>query len=212
MEIIKRTLMVLVLLTYIGNAKAFWFSVPKKTESIYKIGEASNVKLNSEQIKILVWNIYKGKNKSWEEDFNSLNDQADLLILQEGLLNNKMTKVLESASDKSFYMGTSFIYKKNNLRTGVITGATVKPNRVYSKRSKNVEWIGLTPKALLFTEYPLTSSEKTLLVINIHAVNLVPTRSLARQIRQAGRKIKKHKGPVIFAGDFNVWNKNKIWI
>ena len=192
-----------------NSAEAFWFKVPKKSEAINQIGIHSKSKLDPSNINLLVWNIYKGKNSSWEDDFNYLNQTADILVLQEALLNDKIKSTLEKIEDKSFYLATSFIYKKNKVRTGVMTGATVKPNKTYAKKSKNVEWLGLTPKMMLFTEYPIESKKEKLLVINIHAINFVPWYILARQIRQAGRKIKRHKGPVVFAGDFNVWNKKK---
>lgn len=200
----------ILLITNTLTAKAFWFTVPKKKDAVHSFGNYSKMHLNPGKINLLVWNIYKGKKKDWEEDFLNLSKNSDLLILQEGITNKKMMSAFEKIENKSFYMGTSFIYKKSKYKTGVITGSTVKPTRAYAKKSKNVEWLGLTPKMLLFTEYPIKYKKEKLLAVNIHAINLVPWYLLARQIKQAGKKIKKHKGPVVFAGDFNTWNKKKM--
>ena len=170
------------------NADAFWFKVPKKSEAIHSMGNHSKTMLDPDQINLLVWNIYKGKNSSWQEDFNYLNQNTDILVLQEALLNNKIESTLENITDKSFFLATSFIYKSNKARTGVMTGSNVKPIKTYAKKSKNVEWLGLTPKMMLFTEYPLESRKEKLLVVNIHAINFVPWYILARQIRQAEEK------------------------
>ena len=194
MQRLKLLFYLLFILQSIEEGQAFWFTVPKKKDVIVKLGVPTKEELSPNKINILVWNIYKGKNDSWEEDFNYLSKNNDILILQEGRLNNKMTKTLTEENKGLFVMGTSFIYKKSKERTGVVTGSKVKPRKIYHKKSKNVEWVGLTPKVLLFTEYNISGSKDTLLVINIHAVNTVPTYALARQIKQAGRKIKKHQG------------------
>jgi len=193
----------------VNEARAFWFKVPSKADVITTMGKPSQYALDPNEIRLIVWNMYKAKKPSWEEDYFYLRENSDILVLQEAILNDKMTPVFKNDEDFRYDMATSFIYKNKNVRTGVITGSLARPKKVYAKKSKNREWVGLTPKAMLFTQYNISSTNKTLLVINIHAVNTVPWRILAKQLKQAGRKIKKHPGPVIFAGDFNTWNKNK---
>ncbi len=206
----NKLLLVLLLLTPAIDTNAFWFSVPDASEVIVTMGAPAKKVLDPTSIKLLVWNMYKGKNKSWEDDFIFLKADRDILVLQEGLMNENMEKILSNDNDFSYLLATSFVYKKGNKRTGVVTGSSALPIDSYYKKSRDLEWIGLTPKAMLFTEYELRGYKKTLLVVNIHAINSVPWYLLARQLKQVGRKIKKHNGPVVFAGDFNTWTKKKI--
>ncbi|MBT6324344.1 MAG: endonuclease/exonuclease/phosphatase family protein [Bdellovibrionales bacterium] len=206
----NKLLLVLLLLSPAIDSKAFWFSVPDATDVIVTMGAASKKLLDPTSIKLLVWNMYKGKNESWEDDFNYLKENRDILVLQESLMNDHMEGILNNDNDFSYLLATSFVYKKGKKRTGVVTGSSVLPVNSYHKKSRDLEWIGLTPKAMLFTEYLLSGYKETLLVVNIHAINSVPWFILARQLKQAGKKIKKHDGPVVFAGDFNTWTKKKI--
>jgi len=66
-------------------------------------------------------------------------------------------------------------------------------------------WFG-TRKATLVTEYGLTGSDDTLLVINIHGINFTfGVDELGKQFSQARAVIDAHDGPVLFSGDFNTW-------
>ena len=66
-------------------------------------------------------------------------------------------------------------------------------------------WFG-TRKATLITEYGLTDSDETLLVVNIHGINFaLGVQDLANQFAQAKAVIEAHDGPVLFSGDFNTW-------
>ena len=117
----KRLLFCLILFTTNTlTAEAFWFTVPKKKDVVHSFGNYSKTHLNPDKINLLVWNIYKGKKKDWEANFLNLSKDSDLLILQEGLTNKKMMSTFEKVKNKSFYMGTSFIYKKSKYKTGVL--------------------------------------------------------------------------------------------
>lgn len=66
-------------------------------------------------------------------------------------------------------------------------------------------WFG-TRKATLVTEYGLTGTHETLLVVNIHGINFTfGVRDLENQFRKAQEIIAAHEGPVLFSGDFNTW-------
>jgi endonuclease/exonuclease/phosphatase (EEP) superfamily protein YafD len=68
-----------------------------------------------------------------------------------------------------------------------------------------------TPKATLITQYKITGMpDKTLLVVNIHAINFVDDKYFFRQLQRLQSIIKQHQGPVLFAGDFNTWNEARF--
>lgn len=165
------------------------------------------------RINILVWNIYKGKIVGWEEDFSSLANQNDLMILQEVFLNPRMERVFKSTSEFDYTFASAWEDTKySNTKSGVATASRVKPTKIQWQRSYFTEPIVKTPKMTLFTEYALENSDQKLLVGNIHGINFVTAGKLKHMIDRATEVLKKHSGPIVFAGDFNTWTKTKLRI
>lgn len=202
---------ILLILTLSANSYAGWinYKIPKTDKLIEKIGEATQEELDPDHISILVWNMYKGQKKTWHKDFQELSDDRDILILQEMYLNQKMRSSFLENSAIEFQTGTNFIYAREKVKTGVATGSKAKAVSVIARPSKILEPITETPKMALITEYALRSREDSLLVINIHAINFVLPIDLKTQLDDLATFIKSHKGPVIFAGDFNAWSPAK---
>jgi endonuclease/exonuclease/phosphatase (EEP) superfamily protein YafD len=186
------------------------FEIPGPQNIMQNFGEGSKEALDPQDIEILVWNMFKGKKPSWARDYNRLARAKDILLLQEMFLNKNMRKIFESHEGYSYQTATSFIDIKKNARTGVATASRVASIDTAPQPSRALEPAINTPKMTLFTSYPIKGTNKTLLVANIHAVNFVPMFSLISQLRDATAVIKKHKGPVIFGGDFNTWSKGKV--
>jgi len=70
-------------------------------------------------------------------------------------------------------------------------------------------WFG-TRKATLVTEYALSGTDRTLLVVNIHGINFaLGISDLQNQFAQAKAVIAAHDGPVVFSGDFNTWRSQR---
>jgi endonuclease/exonuclease/phosphatase (EEP) superfamily protein YafD len=70
-------------------------------------------------------------------------------------------------------------------------------------------WFG-TRKATLITEYALSATDQTLLVVNIHGINFaLGISDLEKQFAQARAVIAEHDGPVLFSGDFNTWRSER---
>jgi len=184
--------------------------VPKHKDIMTSIGEPNRADLNPENIRIVVWNMYKGQNETWKMNYKFLAKNRDILMLQEMYLDEKMMTTFEEDTDHEYRMATSFIYRTGNIRTGVATASTISPSRVFYQQSKVREPGINTPKMALFTFYPIAGSEKDLLTINIHAINFVSTTGLARQIKDIEEVMRKYDGPIVFAGDFNTWSPGKF--
>ncbi|MBI2518766.1 MAG: endonuclease/exonuclease/phosphatase family protein [Bdellovibrio sp.] len=218
MGVLSRQLWVVLLLglliqVFPVSVHAFgWFTVPDKAHAVLSLGADLDPAraLDPNEVDILVWNTYKAKNPSWSADYAFLSLDKEIVVLQEAFLNAPMKEAFENQDTFHYKMATSFVYKKSKIPTGTATGATVYPVKHYYKKTRDVEIIGLTPKALMFTEYPLRGRGDTLLVINIHALNSVPAFILKRHLEDGAVEIAKHHGPVIFAGDFNTWSSLKI--
>ena len=215
-KLLKRLSLITLILCFSTSAFAKRWGLAKKYEilpmdqSHEVIGQADEGELNANSIKVLVWNLYKGDKKTWARDFKKLSEGQDILLLQEGYLNNRMVSVFEQMPKFQFDMGVSFIYKKDhNTRTGSLIGSSVKPSEVYFTRTKDYEPFIKTPKTTTYAYYPVEGSNKELLVINIHGINLANHKSFVNHVDQAVELIEKHDGPIVFGGDFNTRTKKR---
>lgn len=191
-------------------------SHPTVTESSWPLGSPASVAcgvrlssspkvaasvLDADGFSLVNWNIQKGSDPAWTDDLRSLQSDPDLLVLQEMVPGTPAWR--EQASDHFHSFAQGFTVGK--WETGVMTTSTAEP--LTECRLVAIEpWLG-TQKATLVTEYALTDSNKTLLVVNIHGVNFTLGHSaLQEQLREAQVIIGQHAGPVLFSGDFNTWN------
>lgn len=167
--------------------------------------------LDPKEIDIFVWNMYKGDKPDWERDYKELTPDYDILLLQELWLDHLMARVFYEDKEFAYYMATSFIdRKRSDTPTGVGTASRVKPLRTFWKRTKYREPFIRTPKMVMFAEYSLQGTDKTLMTGNIHAINFVSSRKLRHQLRQLTSVFANHDGPAVMAGDFNTWSKKKM--
>ncbi len=162
---------------------------------------ATGGELDSESIRLVNWNIQKGGDPRWTTDLTKLEGNPDLIILQEAPLKSDAWDFLSSDQHHSFSPG----YRTRHSLTGVMTVSNVKP--LTQCNLVSVEpWIR-SPKASLITEYGLSNSDETLLVVNIHAVNFTfGMHDFHKQFKQTFSVLNDHAGPILVSGDFNTWN------
>lgn len=172
---------------------------------------SSPANLNDKSLKILSWNIAKNnQSKDWNRDFLAIvrEHQPDKIFLQEVRLCAVKQHIPELTS-----MGWSFapnlIDTLDNTYSGVLTAT--KSDRLSSraKITQHQEPITDTPKVSLFVEY--SWGDDTLLTINTHLINFVETSKFQAQLEQIETIIARHRGSVIFSGDFNTWNQSR-WL
>jgi endonuclease/exonuclease/phosphatase (EEP) superfamily protein YafD len=162
---------------------------------------ATGGELDSESIRLVNWNIQKGGDPRWTTDLTKLEGNPDLIILQEAPLKSDAWDFLSSDQHHSFSPG----YRTRRSLTGVMTVSNVKP--LTQCNLVSVEpWIR-SPKASLITEYGLSNSDETLLVVNIHAVNFTfGIHDFHKQFKQTFSVLTEHEGPILVSGDFNTWH------
>ena len=157
-------------------------------------------RLDADAIRVANWNIQKGGDPAWADDLNALDASADLVILQEASPAIVNDLELASGHHRAFAEG----FRWRGRATGVLTLSRAEPVAECDLVARE-PWLG-TRKATLVTEYGLTGTSQTLLVINIHGVNFsLGARELKAQIADAETVIAAHPGPVLFSGDFNTW-------
>jgi endonuclease/exonuclease/phosphatase (EEP) superfamily protein YafD len=162
--------------------------------------------LNSDGFNLVSWNIFKGKKKGWAEDFQKLNRNTDILILQEAYLSASLKNMLNQEKYQ-WDMTAAFEYRE--ITSGVLTASKVVPN--FTCAFRETEPISRIPKSVLITRYPMSGTDRELLVANIHAVNFTMGGSaFQRQSDRLENILAAHQGPLIVSGDFNTWNRSRM--
>ena len=195
------------------SAEAFLFTKPIKVSKAHKqINKSTETALNPDSIKVFVWNIHKGNDKGFKEDFLHYGADRDIFMIQEMYEQKKVTSTLSQMPGVRFDVGMSFRYrfKKGKPYSGTMIGSRVKPSFVGLSRSKNKEPVVLTYKVMTIGKYPIKGQENDLMIVNIHGMNITSNKAFYRQINDAINAMSGHRGPIIFAGDFNTNRQKRI--
>jgi endonuclease/exonuclease/phosphatase (EEP) superfamily protein YafD len=168
---------------------------------------ATGAALDASNISLFNWNVHKTRERRWREDFDALASNADLVLFQEASLREETIAEIDSSRYWSFAPG----YRKWGEVTGVMTLSGVKPLTQCSF-VQSEPWLR-TPKATSVTQYALTDTDQTLIVVNVHAVNFsFGTGAFRNQFEQIRRVLENHDGPIILSGDMNTWRNRRVQI
>jgi endonuclease/exonuclease/phosphatase (EEP) superfamily protein YafD len=160
--------------------------------------------LDSGNISVVNWNIQKGRNTEWVQDLHDIDSRPDLLILQEASVRTNVWRELVPEHHSSFAEG----FGPDWSPSGVMTVSAAEP-LTECELVAHEPWFG-TRKATLITEYALSGTDQTLLVVNIHGINFaLGISDLEHQFSQARAVITEHDGPIVFSGDFNTWRSQR---
>lgn len=178
------------------------------SQALQTFGSARDRELKSDSIKVLVWNIKKTQEKPWKTEFSEYARGKDLFLIQEAYDIDNFLSVIKSYDGFRWDMGKSFTYSLyNHHATGTMVGSSAEPEEVIVTHTTDSEPVTNTPKSLTYARYGLEGSDKSLLVISVHAINFTTIGPFKRNMLQARAEIEKHDGPVLFAGDFNTHHK-----
>ncbi len=158
-------------------------------------------------IDLLVFNIQKRKNKGWDSKlWNKLINDVDLVLLQEEILYKGEEFTSKGFSYDAFYLS----WLNDSFSTGLRTLSNF--NLIYSEKliSDQTEPIFGTPKLASVEIFNDLVKGQDVLIVNIHALNFKMNGAFYEQIDQVCDHIKEHQGPLIWAGDFNTWNKRRL--
>ena len=161
--------------------------------------------MQQKTLRLLVWNLHKGKDKGWRTDLDKFAQHADLLLLQEVTDTQQLAKHFEHRFSTALYVA-AFDYLGE--RSGVAILANAAPD-LYCAAMEQEPWI-IIPKVANVMRFPL-KNQGSLLVINLHLVNfeLNPS-NYRRQIETMMDLVSAHQGPIILAGDFNTWSQARL--
>lgn len=207
--------LLIVMLVCAGVVAAVWAKlprivIPKEGDVLHAFGgpvEAEG-RMRDGLLKMLVWNVEKGKEETFGNWMLQLQEHCDLVLLQEFVNDTRVLDALLAKKDMHYNDATSFVYEKTKLRTGTATGCRAKAVSVVAQVTPDLEPIVQTPKTTLFTSYALPNGT-TLLAVNIHGRNRGGLTPFQAQLANIGQVIASHTGPVICAGDWNTNSKEK---
>ncbi len=158
---------------------------------------------------LLLWNMQKCQGNGWRDDFLHLIADRHLLLLQEASIQAVNVEIFDEHEEYFWTMARSFRHLKSDSESGVKSGCRCMPLQTQSYSSPNFEPLIRTHKMLLQTVYPLASSQP-LMVLNVHALNFSRIGGYKRHLSQIARAARGHSGPMILAGDFNTWSKQRL--
>jgi endonuclease/exonuclease/phosphatase (EEP) superfamily protein YafD len=179
-----------------------------KYKNIWQSDPAQKTELDSGGFRILNWNVFKGIKEGWKDDFKNLIQSYDILTIQEARLTDDMQKLLKKGH---YNWDISIAFKYNGKETGVLTASRIAPDFTCTFRIK--EPLANLPKTTMVTIYPLSNTDKTLMVVNIHSINFtLGTGSFKKQLQKVENILSLHYGPVIISGDVNTWSSKRMAI
>lgn len=91
---------------------------------------------------------------------------------------------------------------------GVLTASQYAFTEAHARLSKKREGLFATHKSYMLSYHSLAAGG-SLLVVNVHAINFVRAQQFSQEIELIKDEILGHTGPLIVAGDFNVWSRQR---
>lgn len=192
-----------------GSCSFLCESIPDDAHVMHSMGQASLPTLNSTKLSILSWNIYKGRKAEYRKAFAAMAKGRDLIMLSEATTGSPVSDSFKAIPGWEWHLAASFDMK-NDIAAGTVLGSAARPYNPHFYRTKDIEPFVKSPKATVLAYYAIPGSAKKLLAISIHGINWDGDEALERQLNMILPEIKAHNGPVVFAGDFNTKNANRV--
>lgn len=159
----------------------------------------------TDDLDLLSWNMYKGAGSGWRADLKKLAEGAELVLIQEALLDEDMKQPFDESSFWSFSPG----FQGDGYSSGVMTISHVPPDLICSLQTVE-PWLN-TPKAASVLRFPIRNSRQSILLANMHLVNFTfGIESFDSQIKSVVDVLEAHSGPILLSGDFNTWKDSRL--
>ncbi|MBC97190.1 MAG: hypothetical protein CME63_05535 [Halobacteriovoraceae bacterium] len=196
-----------------SSLQAKKFEIPPLSESFHQWGTPSRSLLNPDKVKVVVWNILKAKEDGFVKEFKSFGSDTDIFMLQEVDNSEEFFQAYKAYPNHQIHFGTSFDYRRGLWGDRYLSGTAIS-SRVDALdsgmlRTKDLEPFVKTPKVVTWALFPV-EGKKDLLSVNIHGLNMTSNKDFIKQLKDCEKVILAHDGPVIFAGDFNTSDMEKL--
>ncbi len=184
-----------------------WLNGCQSTE-ILRVADFSSAEQLPNHITLVSWNAQKGSDVRFRADMAHLLVQhnPDFVLMQEA------TEDLLIHQGIGGHFAGSWRYPFPKGPTiGLMTLSKVPPGQLMPLPTRHREFFVTAPKLSLATQYPLPDG-RNLLLINVHILAFERGRNKAVAEQLQGLKVVMlaHEGPIILAGDFNTWNRQRL--
>jgi endonuclease/exonuclease/phosphatase (EEP) superfamily protein YafD len=178
------------------------FLCEDNNDSDYARFSGDVVQRQSQIIEVLTWNVLKFKRENSFSDLIYLTAKSDIAFIQESVHSADLQTQFQSEISMDWTFFKSFC--RDYGSSGVQTGTRFPQIKVEAVKAPALEPVVNTPKVTGFSTIEIQGHK--VLLVNIHGLNANQGLDFERHIHQVYEIIKKFKGPVIWAGDFNTWN------
>ena len=157
---------------------------------------------------MLCWNVHKNNQK--DPGFQSFLHKEverrgiDIILFQEASFRNNNHFEL---ADFSYDAAANLEFRREFY--GVLTASKMESSYAKAYLSEGRESVLGPHKSLLLSNY-LFEDGSSLLILNVHAINFRENQRYTKELERFLDLLKEHKGPMILAGDFNSWNKQRM--
>lgn len=183
--------------------------IPPDSQVLKKFSTGSQENLDSNRFRVLAWNLYKGRKPNFRQAFLKLTQDADVILTSESVDSDPVQSSKLSIQGMGWDFATNFLMK-DNVGTGVSVGSRAVARDVRFSRTDDLEPFVKSPKAIIMATFGIPGFQQRLLAISIHGINWDDDEALGRQLRKILPELKKHKGPIVFAGDYNTKNQIRV--
>ncbi|GLR64725.1 endonuclease/exonuclease/phosphatase family protein [Marinospirillum insulare] len=162
--------------------------------------------VRGEEFGVLCWNTQKStQNEAFQVALTQLLTRfpSQFLLFQEAKLSLTDEWYLNDWS----YALASNIQSKHHV-FGVLTASQYAFSEATPKLTLKREFGLATHKSYMVSKHPLPDKQ-SLLIINVHAINFVSSHYFLKELTLLKEQLLNHQGPLIVAGDFNVWSRQR---
>ena len=184
-----------------GSCHFACHDIPDDAHVMHSFGAATTAAL-PEHVRIAAWNLYKGKDSEFSQDFVKLGNENDLFLNSETISADPVLSAMKNVSGYGWVLAASY-NMKNEVATGTSIGSKAKAINPHFIRTVDTEPFTNGPRSTTVAEYAIQGKPYTLIVLSIHGLVLTGQAAYQKQIEQFIPEIKAHIGPVLLAGDFN---------
>lgn len=159
---------------------------------------------DTETFSLLCWNLHKHTPaQHYPPQLAKALFTSDLLCLQEVPLTDKQLW------NRPYAASPNLQTRQNQYGVATASKSGAKLHTQYLSHHRELGL--LTHKSALVTQHPLCEN-RTLTVVNVHAINFVPNAIFKRELQHIIQLIDAIHTPLILCGDFNTWNRRRLYL
>jgi endonuclease/exonuclease/phosphatase (EEP) superfamily protein YafD len=155
-------------------------------------------------LQVLVWNLHKQNAREWRNELIRYSEDAQIVLLQEVRLTTVFKRYIKDFHWHANHVDAFTIF---NNSAGVLSAGRTPVEDIYCYLAP--EPVFRLPKSSSISRYKLSNGQ-ILTAVNVHLINFtLGLKAYRQQMQTLIDDLKYVEGPMIFAGDFNTWSRER---